>query len=366
MPPLARRPLALAAAAIIGVAASALPALPGRSGFGAIIARLSEPGGQFDSNNLVSNEKSYLHVVPALRDAGLQGGVYLGVGPDQNFTYIAQARPALAFIVDIRRDNLLLHLLFKALFQLSPTRVEYLSQLFGRPAPKSVDAWREADIERIVSYIDDTPASPDSVASVRARADATIKGFGVALSGDDLETIARFHRVFIERGPALKFESYGRPSRGVYPTYRELLLETDMDGRRWNYLASEADFQFVRSLQARDLVVPVVGDLAGPTAVRAVGRLIKDRGLRLSAFYTSNVEYYLSSQGAFQRFVANLAELPHDQRSVIIRAVFPNRFGWLSAVPGYYSTSQLQRVDDLLDGTSSGRIRNYRDLIVSR
>ena len=79
--------------------------------FAARIAQLSEPGGYFDTDNLISNERSYLHVAPALRNPSLRGGAYVGVGPDQNFSYIAQIRPSIAFIVDLRRDNLLLHLL---------------------------------------------------------------------------------------------------------------------------------------------------------------------------------------------------------------------------------------------------------------
>ena len=54
--------------------------------FAARVAQLSEPGGYFDTDNLISNERSYLHVVPALRAAGLAGGAYIGVGPDQNFS----------------------------------------------------------------------------------------------------------------------------------------------------------------------------------------------------------------------------------------------------------------------------------------
>ncbi len=100
--------------------------------FASLVAQLSEPGGYFDTDNLISNERSYLHVVPALRDPGLAGGAYIGVGPDQNFSYIAQVKPSIAFIVDLRRDNLLLHLVFKALFSMSETRVDYLSLLFGR------------------------------------------------------------------------------------------------------------------------------------------------------------------------------------------------------------------------------------------
>ena len=101
--------------------------------FASLVEQLSEPGGEFDTDNLISNEQSYLHVVPALEQAGLAGGVYIGVGPDQNFSYIARIRPAEAFIVDIRRDNLLLHLLFKAIFVTTKNRVEYLERA-DRPA----------------------------------------------------------------------------------------------------------------------------------------------------------------------------------------------------------------------------------------
>src|SRR3954463_6907619 len=79
--------------------------------FAQTIASLSERGGYFDTDNLISNESSYLQVMPDLERRSIRGGAYIGVGPDQNFSYIAQTRPAIAFIVDIRRDNLLLHLL---------------------------------------------------------------------------------------------------------------------------------------------------------------------------------------------------------------------------------------------------------------
>src|SRR5580765_3497576 len=71
--------------------------------FAALIERLSEEGGQFDTDNLISNERTFLDVVPALKAGGVSGGAYIGVGPDQNFSYIAQIRPAMAFIIDIRR-----------------------------------------------------------------------------------------------------------------------------------------------------------------------------------------------------------------------------------------------------------------------
>jgi hypothetical protein len=365
MPPVARRALALTVAFFAAVAV-APPRPQAPPTFAATIAQLSEPGGYFDTNNLISNERSYLHVIPTLREAGVAGGAYLGVGPDQNFSYIAHTRPSIAFIIDVRRDNLLLHLLFKALFRLSASRAEYLSALFGRPAPEPAGRWRDEDIERILSYVAGSAASAAAADAIRARADDTIKRFGVALSDGDRATIDRFHRTFIERGPALRFESTGRPPRSYYPTYQELLLESDRSGRRWNYLADEPEFQFVKSLQDRDLVVPVVGDLAGRTAMPAIARHLKEKGVRLSVFYTSNVEYYLANAGALGRFTANLALFPRSGKTLIIRSVFPNRFGGTPTAPGYYSASVVQRADDLLDGVSTGRIRGYQDLIGGR
>ena len=331
------------------------------SGFAARIAQLSEPGGFFDTDNLISNEKSYLHVVPALRESGLTGGAYIGVGPDQNFSYIAQLKPAIAFIVDIRRDNMLMHLLFKALFQLSGTRVEYLSLLLGRPVPAPLDSWRHADIDRLAAYMDETPTlSAPATTGLRARIDAAITDLGVPLSREDLATIDRFHKTFMSRGLRLRFETLGRGARPYYPTLRDLLLETDREGHRWSYLASEDDFQFVKALEQRDLVIPVVGNLAGPRALGAIGRMLTDRGETLSAFYTSNVEYYLFNDGSFAKFVDNLEHIPHTDRSLIIRSVFPGAAGPLPySIAGYGSASIVQPVEAVL----KGRVTSYRDLI---
>ena len=65
----------------------------------------------------------------------MPGGVYLGVAPDQNFTYMVAVRPRMAFILDIRRGNLLQHLLYKAVFELSADRAEFVSMLFSKPRP---------------------------------------------------------------------------------------------------------------------------------------------------------------------------------------------------------------------------------------
>ena len=328
--------------------------------FAARIASLSEPAGYFDTDNLISNERSFQQVLQELSRRKVRGGAYVGVGPDQNFTYIADIRPSIAFVIDVRRDNMLLHLLFKALFALSRTRIEFLAQLTGRPGPADIDAWRGAPVDRLIAYIDRAEASPAGVTALTRRVNAEISRTGVALSAEDRATIDRFHRRFISDGLALMFESHGRAPQGYNPTYRDLLREVDESGRQAGYLASEDAFQFVKGLQARDLVIPVVGDLSGPSAVKAIGATIAARNERLSAIYVSNVEFYLFRSGTFGRWADNLGRLPHAPTSVVIRSIF-GRFGG-AARPADASVSRVQGVPELLRDHAAGRIRLYGDI----
>src|SRR6185295_6554819 len=97
-----------------------------------MISEMSEPDRYFQFDNFLSNELGYQFVIPRLIENTQTGGVYLGVAPEQNFTYIAAIKPKIAFIVDIRRQNMLELLMYKALFEISPDRADFLSHLFSR------------------------------------------------------------------------------------------------------------------------------------------------------------------------------------------------------------------------------------------
>ena len=341
----------------VGQSKAALP-------FAARVAQLSEGGGYFDTDNLISNEKSYLHVLPSLNQLGVKGGAYIGVGPDQNFTYIARIRPSIAFVVDVRRDNLLLQLLFKALFSMAETRAEYMSLLFGRIPPPKTPIWKFAEIDSLVTYIDGLAPSPrNQIAALDARIDKALDSFGVPLSTEDRQIVHDFHHKFISSGLGLKFESKGRSPRSYYPTYRELLLETDRQGHQLNFLASETDYEYIRSMEAQDLIIPVVGDLAGPSALTAISKYMAERGETLSAFYVSNVEFYLFSDGKYQQFIDNLEKIPRGPNSVLIRSVF-GKFISIDTVPGYFSTQMIQPIDPLLAGGATG-YRSYYSVITA-
>jgi hypothetical protein len=331
--------------------------------FAALSARLSEPGGYFDSDNLISNETSYLHVLGKLREIGVSGGVYMGVGPDQNFSYIAKIRPRMAIMIDVRRDNLLQHLMYKAIFARSRSRVEYLCHLFGKPFPKS-KGWEQRTVKELSDYIDATPSDPKLFEKMLAQIRRDVSKYGIPVSNTDLETIASIHRAFYSAGLDIRYSSHHRPPRSIYPTYRDLLLERDLTGQMQNYFNSEDDFQFLKKLQDQDLIVPVVGDLSGPQSVKAIGKYVTDLKEKVSVFYVSNVEFYLARQGTFDKFIENLKTLPIDNRSMIIRSYF-NYYAppHPQAERDHFSTQLLQRLEDLIKQCDSGECDSYNDIV---
>jgi hypothetical protein len=331
--------------------------------FAGTVARLSEAPGYFDSDNLISNETSYLHAVSHLRAGGVTGGAYIGVGPDQSFSYIAAIRPTVAFMIDIRRDNLLMHLMFKALFQRSSNRLEFLSRWTGRVVPPDVRLWDDAPIDSIIARIDGLEIDPAAAETDSVL--ATVRRYGVPLSLADTATIRRFHGEFIRNGLDLRFTSTGRAPRFYYPTLRQLILERDLEGRQASYLANDADWRFVKNLEARDRVIPVVGNLAGSVAFPAIGREVAARGEHVSALYVSNVEMYIWRDGTFTTFASNAARLPRNEHSVIIRSFFGGGFGGSShplQKPDYASAQLVQTLDDFARREKQGW-SSYWDLV---
>src|SRR5690606_29522322 len=118
-----------------------LPAQLSDAEFWKLASDISEPGGYFRIvDNFTSNEREVGQLYSMLRARGTNGGVYLGVGPEQNFTYIAAIRPSMAFIIDIRRQAVMQHLMFKAMFELSNDRADFIAMLFGKPRPAGIDS----------------------------------------------------------------------------------------------------------------------------------------------------------------------------------------------------------------------------------
>ena len=308
-------------------AAQAPAKLPDRlsdAEFWKLIGDLSEPGGRFQSDNLLSNEVWLQYVIPELLDAAKPGRVYMGVGPEQNFTYIAALKPAMAIIVDVRRGNLQMHLMYKALFEMSADRPDFVSRLFSRKRPAGLTA-ASSVTEIFAAFATVAPDKELFEENFKAIVEHLEKTHGFALEPDDAPGIRYIYEYFGLHGPALTYWMSGGGGRGRggfrnSPTYADLAVATDAAGVLRGYLASEENFNTLKTLESKNLLIPVVGNFAGPKAIRAVGAWLKAHNAMVAAFYLSNVEQYLQMDGIWNDFCANASRLPIDESSQFIRS----------------------------------------------
>lgn len=319
---------AIALAIVVALAPAAaragreIPARLSDKAFWDLSEKFSEPNGEFQSDNFLSNERGYQAVIPALIETATPGRVYLGVGPEQNYPYIIALKPKLAIIFDVRRGNLHEQLLYKALFELSADRVDFLSRLFSRARPAGVTpASSIGDIMRAFQNV--APTEETYQTNLKAVSDQLIVKHGFALHTDDLAGIDYVYKTaFYEGGPNLSYSMAGRGSRGggrgFGSTYAEIQALADGAGVNRGFLANEDNWRAMKDLEERNLILPVVGDFAGTKAIRGVGRWLKEQGAVVSAFYLSNVEQYLNRNGVENAFLCNVAELPLDDTSTFI------------------------------------------------
>ena len=255
----------------------------------------------------------------------------MGVGSEPNFSYIAALRPSIAFIIDIRRGNLDLHLTYKAIFEMSANRVDFVSRLFSRKTPEGLSA--SSSISEIFAAFQ--KAEPDkelyerNLKEIKAH---LMTKHGFSLSQTDLKGIDFVYESWFTSGPDIRYELtmevpdgrggfFGPGMFGDYfPTYADLMTATDNEGKNRSYLASESAFNIIKDLESRNLIIPYVGDFAGPKALRAVGAWLKEHKAIVSAFYVSNVEQYLKDENIWDKFCSNATTIPVDDTSMFIRS----------------------------------------------
>jgi hypothetical protein len=273
----------------VGGRDSTVPRLTGDE-FRRLSAELSEPGGAFHTDNLVSNELSYAHT---LRRLGPAGGAYIGVGPEQNFSYIATLEPAMAFIVDIRAENRTLHLVYKALFEAASDRTGFLSRLLSREPPPGLI--RDVSVNELMTAFQAARPSEALLDATTRVVIGALRSHGWPLETAEAEEVARILRAFFEDGPSIHYDR-AKPPANQRPSFAALMTAADHMGVTRSFLASESRFAFVKDLHARHLIVPVVGDFGTGRAIERVGAELRRRGIVVTAFYASNVEVYLTNQ----------------------------------------------------------------------
>jgi hypothetical protein len=106
------------------------------------------------------------------------------------------------------------------------------------------------------------------------------------------------------------------------------MTANDGQGIERSFLATKESFEFMKQLESKNLLIPVVGDFGGPKAIRTVASYLNEKGATVSAFYLSNVEQYLRQDGMWNNFCRNVRTLPLDSTSTFIRSVRDRQFGF--------------------------------------
>ncbi len=326
---------------------------------------LSEEGGYFRSDNFTSNETPYLHVVDKLKELGARGGAYLGVGPEQNYTYIAKIRPQIAFLLDIRRQAIIQHLMYKAVFHHSPTRAQFMAMLFSRPLAKDKTFAADAPIAELVAYFSSAAADEKAYAANLALIRKTIQeDFQFPLSENDQKSLDYVYQTFRNEGLDISYQ-VGQFRAGNFPVLKDLMLQTDLNGKLGNYLAGVDDFEFVRGMHEKNLIIPVVGNFAGRTAIAAVGDYLKKNGLTVTAFYLSNVEQYLFMDQLFADFANNVKKLPITDKSLMIRSASGRGASHPARQNGHRSATLLMKIAVFIKDFDEEKFKTYNDLLLT-
>jgi hypothetical protein len=331
-------------------AGQSLPSAVSDKEFWTMVVDLSEDGGSFVSDNIISNEIEFQYPIPELQKRTARD-VYVGVGPEQNFTYITALRPSMAFILDIRRGNLLLHLVYKALIELSADRVDFMSRVFARKPPAGVGVRSTA--RGLFDAFGSVPVS-DGLAATTAREifDRLEGTHGFTLSIDDRRGITDVYRSLYGGGPNVRGDFGG--GRWI-PSYAELMAQTDLHGDNHSFMESEANFRILKEYESNNLIVPLVGNFAGPKAIRAVGRYVTDHHATITTFYTSNVEEYLFKDKSETAFSTNVSMLPIREDSMFIRAFFTHTDAGLRTL--------ADPIGQCLAAMERGKVHTYTDLV---
>lgn len=327
--------------------AAGLPDRLSDADFWKLQADLSEPGGYFRiEDNYTSNEMEVGELFTMLRAQHVGGDVYLGVGPEQNFTYIASIKPKMAFIIDIRRQAAVQHLMFKAVFELASDRADFISLLFAKPRPRGLDS--TTSIQALWEAY--RTVETDSALGARTYArivDQLTKTQHFTLTADEAEKLKAVYNAFFYYGPAIATRGSGAGRGGDFAALTG--FSYDSTGEPRSFLSSEENYRFVKMLHDRNLIVPITGDFGGPKALRAIGSYLQEHDGVVRAFYVSNVEQYLFGDDKEKAFYANVATLPIDSASVFIRPYSMRRGGG-------GGVQSLCRIGTFLAAANAGRV----------
>lgn len=202
------------------------------------------------------------------------GGAYIGVGSDQNYSFIAVARSQWAWVMDYDPRVTDHHQRLKVFVLAAATPEEFVA------------LWSPSQSRRAAALIEAAFAGSPELAKLRRGYHATRE---------------RLHEYYREQAtPDPKAPGYG-------------------------WLANPEHYAYVRLLFQQGRIMPIKGDLLGDDSLRTVGLAAKALGVPVRVFYTSNAPSSWGGQ-ITEGYRRNVAGLPFDQRSIVLQTMSRGAF----------------------------------------
>lgn len=223
---------------------------------------LGQAPGLENKHYLIGNEWHLDLYAPKLKDLG---GAYIGVGSDQAYFLMGMARPAVAWLIDYDDLVVQLHKVYFAFFAEAATPDAFM-----------------------LLWTDETQGAP--VLTRRLQGDvqaAELVKFYRRQRGRVVERLTRVSKTFAKAGVA-------------------------------NFVKDEEAYAWTRAMVTGGRVRALRVDLLAKQGMLSIGEAARKMGWPVRALYLSNAENYWSYS---KQFRANIAGLPMDERSVIVRTV---------------------------------------------
>ncbi len=257
-------------------------------------------GGEPLPNHYVkSNERRHDTWFPYVKDLG---GAFVGVGPDQCYTVAAAQGAELMFLLDIDHMVVDVHNNYKVLIEASETP-EQLHQRFNA-----------TEQDASLALLEEAYADAD------------------------------------KRTRRLRLQTY-RASRETIFRHLEHVIARHEDDEQTSWLSNADYYQHIRTLFQNDRVRIMDGDLTGADTMTSVGIAATKLQVPVRVLYLSNAEEYYKYT---KQYVANIAGLPGDAQSVVLRTIYNKEWEHADALWNY----QVQPLANYQAFLSEGKARS--------
>lgn len=318
------------------------------------------PTGPESTDNFITNEDSIASVLDQLTQEVPPNSVYLGVGPDQNYSMMAAVNPSFGLILDFRKKNQLLHFLHKILICESPDRISYLESLWARESGLS-EIGGEIELAEILQKFQMIPMQPELLQKCRQNVSSTLKQWNY-LQPEEIEETLRIESRIAGPGPSFQFLALK-----FYPQFQQLMQMKTRRGEPGHWLASPSFYEKIRRLHVQDRILPIVADWSERPKSRATGSFqkisdwMRSQNLKVGCVYLSDVEFFLMRNQSFADYLQNLSCLPIDDKAHIIRTS-TKQIAHPERVSGLSSTTIVRPLKRFLTEATKGRYQDWQEL----